>query len=123
MTELLDLPLSPETFETLTQFGVAGLMGVLWVWERMHSRQRDTQLTQSHQRIVGQRERLGVMAEMIRHNAETLEQLNQTHDRLTRLMEAMSDRLDALPPHYPRQRDVSPKDRMTPNGDRDETSQ
>jgi len=121
VTELFDMPLSPETFETITEFGVAGLMGVLWVWERMHSRHRDTQLTEAHQRVVGQRERLGVMAEMIRHNAETLEQLNQTNTRLTRLMEVMSDRLDALPPHDSGSHYRPSANTINPNGDTDDS--
>jgi len=98
--EFSDLPLSQDTFEAVTQFGVAGLMGVLWVWERMHSRQRDAQLTQAHTRIVDQRERLGVMVEMIRSNAETLERLNQTHTRLMQLMETMSERMNATSNHH-----------------------
>jgi len=99
--DLFEFTLSQDTFESVTQFGVAGLMGVLWVWERMHSRQRDTQLTTAHRQIVDQRERLGVMVEMIRSNAEALERMNQTHSRLMQLIEALSQRMENTAPHQP----------------------
>ena len=37
-----------ELIKNLTQFGVAGLMGVLWVIERWLSRRRETQLDEAH---------------------------------------------------------------------------
>jgi hypothetical protein len=42
---------SPEVLN-VTQFGLAGLMGALWWWERRYSRQREEQLTQSHDKIL-----------------------------------------------------------------------
>ena len=88
-----------EMFEAAAQFGVAGLMGVLWVWERMHSRTRDSQLSEAHQQLINQRERLGVLVELVRHHSETLEQLNQTQNHFMQLLESM--RADW--PHTPRQ--------------------
>ena len=35
--------MSPESIEPLTQFGAAGLMGALWIWERLLSRRRERQ--------------------------------------------------------------------------------
>ena len=44
--------------QQLTQFGVAGLMGVLWVWERLHSRKRERQLSEAHGELMSDREQL-----------------------------------------------------------------
>ena len=36
----------------LTGLGTSGLMGVMWLWERRNSRQREQQLDESHGRIM-----------------------------------------------------------------------
>jgi len=64
---------------------------VLWVWERMHSRTRDSQLSEAHQHLINQRERMGVLVELVRHQSEALEQLNQTQNHFMRLLESMRD--------------------------------
>ena len=51
--------------ETLAQFGVAGLMGLLWVWERMHSRRREQQLSDAHQRLMMSDRQLEVLIRLV----------------------------------------------------------
>jgi hypothetical protein len=42
----------PENLlEPLSQFGIAGLMGALWIWERLLSRKRETQLSEAHRAL------------------------------------------------------------------------
>lgn len=84
--------ISPQIVEHLTQFGVAGLMGVLWVWERLLSRRRERQLSEAHDRMVGEREQLSVLIELVRRNTQALERFDQTQARLLELIErAMFD--------------------------------
>lgn len=78
-----------ESIESLTQFGVAGLMGVLWVWERMSSRKREAELSQAHRRLMKQREELAVLIRMVRQNTKALERFDQTQQQLRELLVAM----------------------------------
>ena len=57
-----------EMIEPLTQFGVAGLMGVLWVWERLFSRRRERELSEAHERLMGERRELHELIELIQRN-------------------------------------------------------
>lgn len=78
-----------DLIQPLTQFGVAGLMGVLWVWERFMSRQREVQLDAAHQRLMRQQEHLKVLLDTIERNMLALERFEQTQARLHALLERM----------------------------------
>tara|TARA_R110000782_G_scaffold48744_5_gene106550 strand:- start:4755 stop:5051 length:297 start_codon:yes stop_codon:yes gene_type:complete len=56
----------PELLTTLTQFGVAGLIGWMWLTERKASTERDRQLTESHQKIIRQSEDRAALVEALR---------------------------------------------------------
>lgn len=73
--------------ETLVQFGVAGLMGVLWVWERAHSRHRERQLTEAHNRIVHQDEALLALVKLARQNTRALVGFERTQRRVCDLLQ------------------------------------
>lgn len=84
----------PENaIQQLTQFGVAGLMGVLWVWERLFSRRRERQLSEAHERLMGQREELHELFELVRRNTQAVERFEQTQIQLTELLERMHDEI------------------------------
>jgi hypothetical protein len=89
-----------EIIQQLTQFGVAGLMGVLWVWERLLSRQRERQLTEVHERILAERQELHELVELVRRNTAAIERFEQTQTRLQELLERMHDEIQkqASPP-------------------------
>lgn len=76
--------------ETLAQFGVAGLMGVLWIWERMHSRRREQQLTDAHRSLVERDQRLVMLCRLIRANTRALVEFERTQKRLADLLEGMN---------------------------------
>jgi len=77
----------PTDFITsLTQFGVAGLMGVLWVWERTLSRRRDQQLNDTHERLMRERDALRVLIGLVRRNTEAIERFERTQERLFDLL-------------------------------------
>lgn len=75
--------------ETLVQFGVAGLMGVLWVWERAHSRRRERQLTEAHGLLMSQERQLEVLVDTVRRNTEAMVRLERTQERMLRLLGRM----------------------------------
>jgi len=76
---LLDSPLA---ITDLANFGAAGLMGAMWLWERRTSRQRDQQLDESHSRILSDRIQLDQLITLVRQNTEALTRLTTTHDQL-----------------------------------------
>ena len=88
------MPLQPlltadavAALEPLTQFGVAGLMGALWVWERRMSRRRERQLSEAHDRLVGERERLAELVDLVKQNTRAIEGFELTQARLHDLLE------------------------------------
>ncbi len=75
-----------EMIESLTQFGVAGLMGVLWIWERTLSRRRETQLNNAHDRLMRQGDALNVLIRLVRRNTEAIERFERTQSELVHLL-------------------------------------
>jgi hypothetical protein len=76
-----------ELMQGLTQFGVAGLMGALWIWERMHSRMREQQLTEAHERLMAEREHLNILMRTVQRNTAAIERFDQTQAKLHGLLE------------------------------------
>lgn len=76
--------------EQLTQFGIAGLMGVLWLWERSYSRRREQELTQAHQHLLAQQQELATLVGLVQRNTAAIERFEQTQARLTELMDRLT---------------------------------
>lgn len=74
----------------LVQFGVAGLMGVLWVWERMHSRRRERQLTEAHGRLTERGAELSVLVELVRQNTRAMVEAERAGRRMCELLQEIS---------------------------------
>lgn len=81
---------NPESLHELTQFGMAGLMGTLWIWERVYSRKREQELTQAHQRLIAQQEELQTLIDLVSGNTATIERFGQTQQRLAELLERLN---------------------------------
>ena len=71
----------------LTQFGVAGLMGVLWVWERSMSRKRERQLTQTHEHLTRRNEELETLVRLVDRNARAFDRFAEKQHELHHLLE------------------------------------
>lgn len=56
----------------LASFGAAGLMGAMWLWERKLSRLREEQLTESHERIRRDEERLAKLTQVVEQNTTAI---------------------------------------------------
>jgi len=76
-----------ELAHDLTQFGVAGLMGVLWVWERWMSRKRETQLSAAHEHLENNRVQLRELMRLVHRNTRAIERFEQTQAQLRELLE------------------------------------
>ncbi|MAE62306.1 MAG: hypothetical protein CMJ49_13235 [Planctomycetaceae bacterium] len=79
--------------DAMVQFGVAGLMGVLWVWERAHSRQRERQLTEAHHRIVNQNEALTTLIKLARQNTRAVVGFERTQRRVCDILQEIRHEL------------------------------
>lgn len=71
----------------MTQFGVAGLMGALWLWERLYYRKREQELTQAHQRLTAQQQELHILIDLVNRNTAAIERFEQTQQRVADLLE------------------------------------
>jgi len=75
--------------DALLQFGVAGLMGMLWIWERTHSRKRDQQLSEAHAQLVRRDEQYRLMLLLVRKNTRALVEFERTQRRLAHILEGL----------------------------------
>ncbi len=68
------------------QFGVAGLMGALWWWERKYSRQREDELTQAHQAIMDTREHLQAVLDALQGNTKVISDFTAVQNEILRVL-------------------------------------
>lgn len=81
--------MSPESIEPLAQFGAAGVMGAMWLWERMLSRRREAQINQAHDRLMREREQFDLLIRLVRRNTRAIEHFSRTQDQLKQILERM----------------------------------
>ncbi len=75
---------SAPLFEDLTSLGAAGIMGLMWLWERRASQKREQQLDATHQRILADRIQLEQLIMVVRQNVEAVTRLTTTQEQLLR---------------------------------------
>ena len=76
----------------LTQFGAAGLIGVLWILERRHAAQRDRQLDEAHRKIVTSERDLEALLNVVKENTKAINTLQQSQIHLISLLERIVPR-------------------------------
>lgn len=76
-----------ELAQALSQFGAAGLMGALWVWERSMSRKRESQLSAAHEHLKNDRVQLRELMRLVHRNTRAVERFEQTQSQLRDLLE------------------------------------
>ena len=81
-----------ESIQPFVDFGVAGLMGALWVWERAHSRKRERQLTEAHARLMARDHQLAVLIRLVRQNTKALVSFERLQVRMCDVLEGMVNR-------------------------------
>ena len=75
---------APVLIDSVTSFGVAGLMGAMWLWERRTSQKREQQNDEAHARILHDRVQLEQLINVVRQNAEALARLGTLQEQLLR---------------------------------------
>lgn len=79
--------MDPTLLTQLSQFGAAGLIGVLWVLERRHAARRDRQLDEAHRKLLAQEHALGALLRVVQENTRAVVTLEQAQRRLIDLLE------------------------------------
>jgi hypothetical protein len=85
----------PEIIATLTQFGVAGLIGWMWLTERRASAERDRQLSEAHARILHDAEQRTVLVDALRDCTRAMVALECGQRALADLIQRWQDRSHA----------------------------
>ena len=62
-----------EIVNTLTQFGVAGLICWMWLVERRSSAERERQISESHRAVIELRNKRDGLLEVVRDNTNLIE--------------------------------------------------
>ena len=68
--------------DQLPGLGTAGLMGLMWLWERRNNQKREQQLDEAHARILADHVQLEQLIQVVRHSAEALSRLTVTQEQL-----------------------------------------
>ncbi|USN99747.1 MAG: hypothetical protein H6810_03550 [Phycisphaeraceae bacterium] len=79
-----------QAVASLTQFGVAGLIGCMWIVERRAASARERQLEESHERLMQDRTELEVLVQALRENTRALTALEVGQRGLTGLLRRFS---------------------------------
>ncbi|HHN78447.1 MAG TPA: hypothetical protein ENK11_07230 [Phycisphaerales bacterium] len=75
-----------ETVASLTQFGVAGLIGWMWIVERRAAVVREREIAEAHGRLMQDRTELEVLVQALRENTRALTALEVGQRGLTGLL-------------------------------------
>lgn len=75
-----------EIAATLTQFGVAGLIGWMWITERRASAAREKQIGELHERIMRERTELEVLVTALKENTRAMTALETGQRGLVALL-------------------------------------
>lgn len=76
-------PAAMESLMTVvTQFGAAGLIGMLWILERRASAQRERQLSEAHQRLMSRDREIESLLLVVKDNTVAMKSLEFTQRRL-----------------------------------------
>ena len=81
----------PETelATAITQFGVAGLIGWMWLSERRAAAARDRQLAEAHDRLEQERTKLSTLLAALDRNTQALSAVESGQRRLADLLDRL----------------------------------
>ena len=75
----------------LANFGVAGLMGAMWLWERRSSREREQQLTDAHERIARDEQRLDKLTQVVELNTAAFSRFDEVQRQVVQALREVKE--------------------------------
>lgn len=84
-----------ELAAAVAQFGVAGLIGWMWLSERRSAAARERQLQEAHDRLGQDRQTLDTLLGVVRDNTRAMTGVEGGLERLGRVLERVLDERDA----------------------------
>jgi hypothetical protein len=81
--------MDPSILTQLTQFGAAGLIGLLWIFERRQAAERHRQLDEAHRRIVERDRELDALLAVVKENTRAVTSLEHGQRRLIQTLERL----------------------------------
>lgn len=79
--------MEPEIATLFAQFGVAGLIGWMWLTERRSALQREQQLTQAHDALTRDRQSVEILLKALDANTRAITSLEASQQRLIAALE------------------------------------
>lgn len=70
--------MDPATITSLTPFGAAGLIALLWLTERRAASERERQIAEAHERLMRQRSEIALLVGVVRDNTRAMTALEAT---------------------------------------------
>lgn len=83
----------------LANFGAAGLMGAMWLWERRLGHARDQQISEAHQRILRDEERLSKLTEVVEQNTSAIVRFTETQRQVGEALKDLTREFHHERPH------------------------
>jgi hypothetical protein len=87
-----------DVLSIMTQFGAAGLIGLMWVVERRHAAGRERQLEEAHTKLVSQGQALEALLDVVKDNTRVIATLEQTQRQLIDLAQHLVHKGRSLEP-------------------------
>ena len=67
----------------LASFGAAGLMGMMWLWERRQGHTREQQISEAHSRILRDEQRLTKLTQVVEQSTAALTRMTESQRMMT----------------------------------------
>jgi hypothetical protein len=84
------MSMDADVISVITQFGAAGLIGVLWIIERRHAMSRDRQLDEAHRQLTSARSESESLLTVVKENTRAITALEASQRQLVRLLESLN---------------------------------
>ena len=78
-----------EVLPILSQFGAAGLIGVMWIAERRQASAREQQLSEAHAKLAEQTHALDAVLGVVKENTRAIATLEQMQRQLIELAQSV----------------------------------
>lgn len=85
-----------EVAGLVAQFGVAGLIGWMWLTERRSALSREKQLNEAHEQVIDQKQEISVLVDVVKANTRAVTALEAGQRRLMDMIEGKMVQVDRV---------------------------